>query len=228
MIDKNLKLTALIYGIVFAVYNLLVFTIFKSKTDVFWLSYAFGVLAFILQALGMFFAFKKTNFEAIFFGIPLASFSFFYFFSAIFASTSFMIFQKSGMTIALTIQLILVAIYAVISILSIMARDTVQELGNHYQKKVSTGKLTVVDVEMVLSQCSDFDLKNSLKKLIETIKYSDPISNEFVEDLEGAIKQKISEMRTYNSQGMIVEAQKSCSEIELLYIERNHKLKATK
>lgn len=228
MKKKNLALTAAIYGILFAVYNLLIFTIFKTRTDVFWLSYVFGVLAFILQSSGLFIAFRKTDFEAVFFGIPLASFSIFYFFSAIFASTAFMMFQKVGMTIAFVIQVIIVAIYAVVSIMSVMARDTVQEVGDHYKEKVMKGKLTVVDVEMILNRCTDFELKKALQKLVETVKYSDPMTNEYIADIEEEIKRKISELRVYADQGIIAEAKKMCSDIELLYIERNQKLKATK
>ena len=41
----------LIYVILLGVFNLLVFTIFKTHTKVFWLSYAFMTVAFIVQIL---------------------------------------------------------------------------------------------------------------------------------------------------------------------------------
>ena len=68
----------LIYVILLGVFNLLVFTIFKTHTKVFWLSYAFMTVAFIVQILSMFLSFKTADVETAFFGIPLASFSIYY------------------------------------------------------------------------------------------------------------------------------------------------------
>ena len=65
----------LIYVILLAVFNLLVFTIFKTHTSVFWISYVFMTLAFVLQIVSMFLSFKTADVETAFFGIPLASFS---------------------------------------------------------------------------------------------------------------------------------------------------------
>ena len=43
----------LIYVILLGVFNLLVFTIFKTHTSVFWLSYAFMTVAFVVQIASM-------------------------------------------------------------------------------------------------------------------------------------------------------------------------------
>ena len=51
----------LIYVILLGVFNLLVFTIFKTHTKVFWLSYAFMTVAFIVQILSMFLSFKTAD-----------------------------------------------------------------------------------------------------------------------------------------------------------------------
>ena len=71
---KNIVGIALIYAILLGLFNLLVFTIFKTRTNVFWLSYAFVTLAFAVQIISMSLAFKTADVETVFFGIPLASF----------------------------------------------------------------------------------------------------------------------------------------------------------
>lgn len=55
---KNTVGIALIYVILLGVFNLLVFTIFKTRTNVFWLSYAFMTLAFVVQIISMFLSLK--------------------------------------------------------------------------------------------------------------------------------------------------------------------------
>ena len=94
----------LIYVILLGVFNLLVFTIFKTHTKVFWLSYAFMTVAFIVQILSMFLSFKTADVETAFFGIPLASFSIYYLCASLIVGAVFMVFQNAGFTLALVIQ----------------------------------------------------------------------------------------------------------------------------
>ena len=68
---KTIGMGLAILGIVFLIYNMLVFLILTPQTPVFWISYGFMVLAFGLQVLGMYMSFKDFDVQAIFFGIPL-------------------------------------------------------------------------------------------------------------------------------------------------------------
>ena len=105
-----------IYFIVFFVMNFLIFLIFDEKNGVFWTSYAFMCIAFIVQIVSMFLAVRGLDVEAIFFGIPLATLSLFYFFAAVFTATVFMIFQNAPMKLAVVLQVLILAIYAVVAI----------------------------------------------------------------------------------------------------------------
>ena len=92
---KNTVAFGLIYVILLGVFNLLVFTISKSRNDVFWLSYGFMTLAFVVQIVSMFLSFKSADVETAFFGIPLASFSVFYLGAELVIGALFMIFQMA-------------------------------------------------------------------------------------------------------------------------------------
>lgn len=115
----------LIYVILLGVFNLLVFTIFKTHTKVFWLSYAFMTVAFIVQILSMFLSFKTADVETAFFGIPLASFSIYYLCASLIVGAVFMVFQNAGFTLALVIQTLILAAFLIIAIISLLARDGV-------------------------------------------------------------------------------------------------------
>jgi len=54
---KNTIGIGLIYVILLGVFNLMVFTIFKNYSDVFWLSYGFMTVAFIVHIVSIFFVF---------------------------------------------------------------------------------------------------------------------------------------------------------------------------
>jgi hypothetical protein len=105
-----------------------------------------------------------------------------------------------------------------------MARDAVQEIGDTVKQKVVQLKSVRVDVDMLLESCSDPELKAKLRKLTETIKYADPMTNDAIADVEQRIQQKVSELRIYCENDEIEEAKKTCSSLEMLYVERNKKL----
>ena len=213
----------LIYVILLGVFNLLVFTIFKTHTKVFWLSYAFMTVAFIVQILSMFLSFKTADVETAFFGIPLASFSIYYLCASLIVGAVFMVFQNAGFTLALVIQTLILA-----AIISLLARDTVQAIGENVKQNVTNLKSILVDVEMLSSSCTDPELKQALNKLADTVKYSDPMSTTAVELVEQRIMRKISELRVSIDNNQIPDALQVCKELELLYVERNKKLALSK
>ena len=225
---KNTVAFGLIYVILLGVFNLLVFTISKSRNDVFWLSYGFMTLAFVVQIVSMFLSFKSADVETAFFGIPLASFSVFYLGAELVIGALFMIFQMASLTLALVIQVLVLAVFLIIAIISLLSRDTVQQISDNVKEHVSNLKSVLVDIEMLMDGCTDPELKASLRKLSETVKYSDPISNEAVADVERRIMRKISELRINIDDNQIADAKQSCADLERLYVERNKKLAISK
>lgn len=228
MNKKNGIMAALIYVILFAVFNLLVFVIFKVRTPVFWMSYAFMCLAFIVQIVSMILALKSLETETIFMGIPLASLSFYYFFAAIFVGAVFMVFQVAPFVLALVIQVLILAVYAVVAILAIMARDNTQQINDTVKENVAAIQTLKVEIEVLVPQVSDSALKNALKKVVETVKYSDPMSNSAVKDIENQIMQTVNELRVYIENNDNATAIQKCKDIEVLFLQRNSLLKATK
>lgn len=226
--NKNLVLTGAIYAILFLLYNLIVFVIFGVRTNVFWVSYVFMVIAFVIQMASLRLSFKNNDVETIFFGIPLVSLSVYYILAELFCSLVFMIFQGAGLKAAITIQLLLLGAYLVVAIIALMSRDAVQEVSGHIKEKVTFHKSILTDVEILKDRCEDPELKANLGKLVETVRYSDPMTNASVEDVEFRIMQKMSELRVYCDHKEIDDARQACSELELLFIERNKKLYISK
>lgn len=225
---KNTVGIALIYVILLGVFNLLAFTVFKERSDVFWLSYSFITVAFVVQIVSMLLAFKTADIETSFLGVPLASFSVFYLCAEIVIGFIFMIFQQANFTLALVIQLILLAAFLVIAIVSLLSRDTLLEINEGIKENVLELKLVLTDVEMLRDSCGDPELKEKLRKLAQTIQYSDPMTHDAVSEIEQRIKSKVFELRAYVENGMTDDASQACRDIEMLCIERNKKLKLVK
>lgn len=226
--SKNTILIGIIYAIIIGVVNTLIFFIFKKHTSVFWISYCFMMMAFIVQIVSIFLSFRTTKIEAVFFGIPLASFSIYYICVALFVGLIFMIFQGASVTLTLIIQLIILAVYLIIAIISLMTRDVVEDVNAEIKGKITRWKTISNDTEIIYTTCDNSELKERLGKLSETIKYSDPMSNASVNNVEERICLKINELREYCENDKVDDANKVCSELELLCTERNSKLSISK
>jgi glucan phosphoethanolaminetransferase (alkaline phosphatase superfamily) len=218
----------LIYLIIFAVFNMLVFVISKHRNGVFWVSYLFCCIAFIVQIASMFLAFRTIDVEAVFFGIPLVSLSLYYFFAGVFVGVVFMIFQFAPMKLAVVLQLLILAAYAIVAIVSLLTRDTVQAVNDNIKDNVQIIKTQSVNVDTLIGQTGDSRVRAALKNLKDTIQYSDPMSNAAVADLDAQISKGLNDLRIDIQSGNNDNAVRMCQDIELLYQQRNGLLKATK
>lgn len=220
---------ALIYLVLFVAYNLFVFMIFRNYNAVFWISYAFMLVSYFIHILCVFFIAKNMSVRAVFFGIPLMSFSIYFVCAELFCSLVFMIFRNSAsVKITILIQALLLCLFIIIAIISIATRDVVQNIDSKIKDSVSFIKGLNVDVEMLIQRSTDGETTDALKKLSETIKYSDPISNNVVATQEQMIMQYMAELRTTFDSGEMAKVKELCGKIELLFVERNKKLMISK
>jgi len=218
----------IIYLIAFAIFNMLVFFIFNERNGLFWTSYAFMCVAFIVQIVSMLLAFKSFDVEAAFFGIPLASLSLFYFLAAIFVGFVFMIFQSAPFKLAFALQIIILCVYGVIAIITLLSRDYVQDVSDNIQESAAAVKMMSVDVDSLMPLVSDAELKKALRHLSETVRYSDPMSNSSVTEIEEQIMDKMDELRLCCETEQAADALQVCKQVEMLFMRRNRTLKASK
>ncbi|MDE6516358.1 MAG: hypothetical protein K2L18_00700 [Acetatifactor sp.] len=226
---KNGLMIGIIYLVIFLIYNLLIFLVFKGLNAVFWVSYVFMLAAYLLHIVCILSIVRNLNVRAVFFGIPLGAFSVYFVAAEFFVSLVFMLFRKqAGVKVAVVIQAVLLGVFIVIALISIMTRDAVQHVDSKIKENVSFIKGINVDVEMLLQRSSDAEIKAALKKLSETIKYSDPMSNSVVAIQEQMIMQYLTELRVKFDAGDMAAVKELCPKLELLFVERNKKLMVSK
>lgn len=222
---KASGLSLAIVGIIFALYNLFVWILIKPQTPAFWISYAFMLVAFAALIVSMYLAAKTLDVETVFFGIPLMQFALFYLIAELFASVVFMLFQNHlSYKIPLLVQVLLLAIFAVFAIISVAGRDATKAVKDDYKQKTSDIKSLGVDVEMLANEAADPALKRSLKRLAENIRFSDPMTNEAVADLEQQIRQQVNALRISCEDGNTAAAAELCAKLDRAIVERNKKL----
>lgn len=226
---KNYTIAAIIYVAVFAIYNLLIFLIFRNLNNIFWISYGFMTASLIANVAVVLLVSKNADVEAAFFGIPLLSFSVFHVLAELFASTILMIFKEHvSVQLTITIQAILLLILIIFSAVAILSRDTVQNINDNVKEKVFNLKSLAIDVQLLEDDCIDKELKEQLHKVREAINYSDPMTNDSISQIDEMIKGKVGELKYYCQDNNKNEALQICFKLLALIKERNSKLLISK
>lgn len=220
---KNTKLAYAVLGIVFILFNVIVFAVPTDKTITFWIAYAFTVVAFALQIGIWNAAFKATEtLKSKFLGVPIIYVGIVYLVLQLIAFAVFMIFPLIPSWIVVIACALVLGISAICLISADVARDEINRVEEKVNQKVFYIRELQADVEMLAEQEQNPEIKTSLTRLAEKIRYSDPMSNVALADLEARIREKVTALRTTDHKLEII------TELDLLLAERNRKAKILK
>ncbi len=220
---KNKSMAYAVLAIAFVLFNVIAFAIPTAKTATFWIAYAFSVVAFALQIVIWKFAFKGADtLKSKFLGIPLISVGITYLIIQIIAFALFMALPLTASWIAIVVCALVLGISAICLIGTETGREEVNRVEEKVEKKVFYIKALQVDVETLASTETDADTKAALTKLTEKIRFSEPMSNEALSDLEAEITAKVKELKTAENKAEIITV------LDSLIVERNKKAKLLK
>ena len=107
-------------------------------------------------------------------------------------------------------------------IASDVGRSEIERVSVKVQEKTFYIKRLQADVELLASTETDTVIKSALMQLAEKIRYSDPISDEQLADIEDRITVKIAELKSSADKVKII------NELNSLLDERNRKCKLLK
>ena len=124
--------------------------------------------------------------------------------------------------IAIVVCALILGISAICLIGTETGREEIKHIEEKVEKKVFYIKSLQVDVEMLASTETDADTKMALTKLTEKIRFSDPMSNDVLSDLEAEITAKVKELKTAENKVEIITV------LDSLITERNKKAKLLK
>ena len=212
-----------VLGIAFILFNVIAFVIPTAKTPSFWIAYAFTAVAFVGQIGIWKFGFKESDtLKSKFLGIPIIYVGIVYLLISLVSFAVVMIFPIIAPWIVIIVYALIVGISAICIIGAEVTKDAIKDVEQKIQPKVFFIRELQADVEMLTEQEKDSDIKSALKNLSEKIRYSDPMSNENLSELEDNICSKVAELKNSEDKTVII------SEIDLLLTERNKKAKILK
>ena len=220
---KNKGLAYAGLGIVFILFNTLAFVIPTEKTPTFWIVYAFTVIALAVQIGVWKLAFDKADTpKSKFFGISIIHIGVVYLIAQLIAFAVFMVIPALPAWIAAVVSVLLLGISVICLIATEAGRDEINHVEEKVQRKIFYIKALQTDIEILAEQEIDGDIKTALAKLVDAIRFSDPMSSEMLTDIETQISDKVAELKTAENKSVIIE------EINLLLTDRNRKSKTLK
>ena len=220
---KNKGMAYATLAIAFALFNVIAFAVPTAKTATFWIAYVFTAVAFALQIAIWKFAFKGADtLKSKFLGIPLISVGITYWIVQIIVFAVFMALPLMASWIAVVVCALILGISTICLIGTETGREEINRVEEKVEKKVFYIKSLQVDIEMLASTETDANTKAELTKLAEKIRFSDPMSNEVLADLEAEIAAKVKELKAAENKAAIITV------LDSLITERNKKVKLLK
>ena len=229
--SKSTKITGM--GLIALItYNVIFFVLFgfEDHEASFWASYAFMLVAFGVTALNLL-AMGKNGMMVRdwLFGYPIIKHSAIYLVLELVLSTLYVSLEEYvSFAFAFTTQLIILAVHLVFAISCFLSKQTIQEIKTKVDDKTRYIKLLRADTEMLASKCQNPTLKEECKKFAEAVRYSDPMSNDALFELEKELALAVSDCDQAISQQNDDEAFALLQKATLLLQERNKKCKALK
>lgn len=220
---KNSTKGYVLLGILFVLVSIIAFAVPTAKTATFWIAYVFTAAAFAAQigiwktALG-----KEGTLKSKFLGFPIVHIGIVYAIIQVIAFAVFLFAPTLPTWSAIVVCPIIAGLSAVCMISADAGRNGIERVEAKVQNKVFYVREMQADIELLADNESDAAVKTALTHLAEKIRFSDPMSNEQLADLENKISIKAAELKTSSSKLKII------TELNSLLDERNKKCKILK
>lgn len=220
---KNSSKGYILLGILFVLVSVIAFTVPAAKTAAFWISYVFTVIAFAAQiaiwkaALG-----RNESLKSKFLGFPVVHIGIVYLVIQSITLATFLFIPTLPIWSAVVACAAIAGVFAVCLITSDVGRSEIERVSAKVQEKAFYIKQLQADVELLSGAETDAATKSALTQLVEKIRYSDPMSNEQIADIEDRITARIAALKSATDKAKII------AELNLLLDERNRKTKILK
>ena len=195
---KNLGIYSIIWAICLAVFNVITFVTpneiggASKFSGSFWIGYIFITIAFIGQLACAFIAFKAKNLKKFFYNIPLLSISYGGLVAMLIVGSIFMAVPALPEWIGIIGCVIILAF----NVIAIIKASAAAEIVSGIDEKVKTQtffiKNLATDAQSLMTSAKSDELRAEAKKVYEAIRYSDPVSNVALSELNTQIERQFN------------------------------------
>ena len=194
-----------------------------SKTGVFWATFAFSLVAFLAQAYTLHTIMKsQAPIKDRIYDFPLIRISALYLAVQLLVSLLLMRFSvKVSLFTAVLIEMVILAaaVMGFLAVGAVQKEMISQEM--QLKKKLAGMEELQSRVHLLISRCGEGQIRELLQKLAEEIRYSNPVSGEYSEEIEEEIAVLLGEVEAAALDGDVENTAELCTQLKGLLKERD-------
>ena len=227
---KNEIRGAVVLGVLLVLAHLLVFLLPFRKGLIFWFSYLFLLVAFGVAGFSVVLSFRNTDsLRSRFYGIPIVRVGGMYL-AAQGALT--LVFMALGSVVSFWIVLLTDALLLGAAVLGLVAQDVARDhiihLDTRLDQAVSTIRALQSTMNLLAVQCGQMESRETVKKLAEEFRYSDPVSSPELAEIETALQAVVADLQQAVLDRDEAGVSELCERTKGLLLERNRLCKLSK
>ena len=220
----------IVAAVIFVIYNILAFVIPFSRTPVFWISYGFSLIGFVIVVVAFYIAFgKNSDAKSRFYGFPIARIGVIYGIAQFILGFACM---ATSFILPWWVAVVLQALAFGAGVIGLVSADVVVEEINvqdeKLKKDVSLMRYLQSKLSLLDSQCEDADAAKAVKALAEELRFSDPVSSDAIAEIETELKAIVDELQQAVVDGDSEATKQLCRKATVILNERNRLCKLSK
>ena len=220
---KNSLRGLTVLAIILAVFSIVAFVVPFVQTPVFWIAYACGVFAVLFQ-LYIFRAAHTADGSAKsrFYGFPIVRVGLYYLVAQLIVSILEMALANLIPVWAAVIFNALLAAAVIIGCITVETmRDEIEQQDGQLKQKVSAMRELQSMAAAMVGQCSDEDLKKTLQKIADELRFSDPVTSDATASIEAEMRSQLADIQQAVIEGDTEGAKTLCRKMMGNLAERN-------
>lgn len=231
---KYFKYYGICWAIVFVVFNVITFVVanetvgFAAVSSSFWVGYAFITLAFIGNLVCSIFFFKEENRDKVFLKISVIRLAYSALIVSLIVGAVAMAVPQIPYWVGVIVDVLVLAFYVIAIVKASVAADIVNDVEQQVKAQTFFIKSLTVDADSLMARAKNDEMKAETKKVCEAIRYSDPMSNDTLANIENQIQNEFNAFADAVKNDDITLAKSSANELVILVNDRNKKCKLLK
>ena len=230
-VEKRGIVTALVLLVLLVAYNVLYFVIPFNRdlsNAAYWITYGLTTFLVVFMGVLVYLGIGAKQLKSRVFGLPILALGYSALVAQVIIDVLVMVvgnFVEFKSWIVVILETLLLVFFFISLIARTAYKDTIDKLDKAEAKETFIKELRI-NVEVLAGSCSDEKVAKPLAKLLDDLKYADPVSNEAVVEIEDQINDSFANLKealaASNSDAAIAEINK----INSLINERKLRLKA--
>lgn len=218
---KNTVRGMILLAVVAAVFSLIAFVLPVEKTSVFWFAYGCGLFAVLFQ-LYIFKISFEGDAKSRFYGFPIARVGVYYLAAQLIVSIAEIALASIiPLWVVAIVNALLLALAVIGCITTDAMRDEIIRQDVQLKKDVSRMRELQSLAASMLAQCTDEEMKQTVKKIADELRFSDPVSSEATAELEEDMRNQMKDIQQAIGEGDVEGVKTLCRKFIDNLSERN-------